>query len=47
MAKKKRGPKPNHLHIDEDNWENAVKKTVQKEKPKEGFPKDKKTPKSD
>lgn len=36
MAKKdksKPGPKPNHLKIDGD-WKDAVKKAVQKKKPK-------------
>ncbi len=41
MAKKskkgKRGPKPNRLKFD-DNWENAVKKGIQKVKPKKGWP---------
>ncbi len=40
-GKEKPGPKPNHLKIDE-NWENAVKKAVQKKKPKNGWPKKKK-----
>jgi hypothetical protein len=39
--KKKPGPKPNHLQID-GNWENAVKKAVKKEKPKDGWPEGKK-----
>ena len=37
--KKKRGPKPNHLKIDDENWEDAVKKAIQKKKPKNGWPK--------
>lgn len=37
--KKKRGPKPNHLQLDDENWENAVKKAIQKKKPKKGWPK--------
>lgn len=46
--KKKRGPKPNHLNIDDENWENAVKKAVLKKKPKGGWPKKhKKTTKSE
>ena len=36
---KKKGRDPNHLQIDE-NWENAVKKAIQKEKPEEGWPKE-------
>ncbi len=36
--KGKRGPKPNHLKFD-DNWENGVKKAIQKKKPKGGWPK--------
>jgi hypothetical protein len=41
MTNKKRlkqGPKPNHLKIDADNWEDAVKKAIRKGKPKEGWP---------
>ena len=50
MAKKKkpskaRGPKPNPLIIDDENWENAVKKAVQKKKPKDGWPKKGEKPK--
>ena len=36
---KKRGPKPNHLKIDEENWEDAAKKAILKKKPKGGWPK--------
>jgi len=36
---KKRGPKPNHLKIDEENWVDAVKTAIQKQKTKEGWPK--------
>ena len=41
--KKKRspGPKPEHLKLEGD-WEDAVKKAIHKEKPKEGWPDDKK-----
>ena len=40
---KRRGPKPDHLVINEENWENALKKAIKKKKPKEGWPdKDKK-----
>ena len=35
----KTGPKPDHLKIDGD-WEDAMKKAMGKEKPKEGWPKD-------
>lgn len=35
---KKRGPKTNHLKIDE-GWEDAVKTAIQKKKPKDGWPK--------
>jgi len=43
MKKKrqKRGPKPNHLQLDNENWEDAVKKAVLKKKPKDGWPKEK------
>ena len=34
----KRGPKTERLKIDE-NWENSIKKAIQKEKPKDGWPK--------
>ena len=42
MAKKKkskRGPKPEMLKFEDENFENAVKKAIQKKKPKEGWPK--------
>ena len=45
MAKRKKqhGPKSTKLKIDKENWEDAVKKAIQKEKPKDGCPdKDKK-----
>jgi len=35
--KKQRGPKPNHLKIDMENWEDAVGKALRKEKPPEGW----------
>lgn len=40
MKKKreKRGPEPENLKIDEDNWKNAVKKAITKKKPKDGWP---------
>lgn len=36
---KKRGRKLNHLQLDEENWENAVKRAVLKKKPANGWPK--------
>jgi len=36
---KKRGPKPNRLKLDNENWENAAKRAIQKVKPKKGWPK--------
>lgn len=40
MTKKrdKPGPDPENLKIDEDSWENAVKKAITKKKPKDGWP---------
>jgi hypothetical protein len=43
-SKKKPGPEPDHLKIESD-WEEAVKKALTKEKPKEGWPDDKDKPK--
>jgi hypothetical protein len=40
-SKKKKltpGPKPDVLKIDED-WQDAIKKSLQKKKPSEGWPK--------
>lgn len=34
----KRGPKPETVKIDED-WKEAIKKSLRKKKPKEGWPK--------
>lgn len=34
----KRGPKPETVKI-EENWEKAVKKSLKKKKPKDGWPK--------
>ncbi len=34
----KRGPKPDHLKV-EGNWKEAVKKSLTKKKPPEGWPK--------
>jgi hypothetical protein len=39
-APSKRGPKADTLKI-EGNWEDAVKKTLGKKKPSEGWPKEK------
>lgn len=36
-SKRKPGPEPDHLKIDDD-WEDAAKKAVKKERPKEGWP---------
>lgn len=36
--KPKRGPRPETIKIGED-WKEAVKKSLQKKKPKEGWPK--------
>jgi hypothetical protein len=41
----KPGPKPDRLKIEED-WENAIKKALRKERPQEGWPEPEK-PKSD
>jgi hypothetical protein len=40
----KPGPKPHHLKLEGD-WEQAMKKVLKKEKPKEGWPEDKDKPK--
>ena len=40
---KKPGPDPDHLEIDDD-WESAVKKTLEKKRPADGWP-DKKSKK--
>ena len=37
--KEKRGPKPDRVKIDE-NWEDAVKKALEKKRPEEGWAKD-------
>jgi hypothetical protein len=36
--KPKCGPKPNHLKIDMENWEEAIGKALRTEKPKDGWP---------
>lgn len=38
--KRKSGPKPEKVKI-EGQWEDSVEKALQKERPKEGWPKDK------
>ena len=38
-GKKKTGPKPDHLQLDDESWETALKKAIKKKKPKEGWPK--------
>ncbi|MGD9109549.1 MAG: hypothetical protein PVG93_01290 [Phycisphaerales bacterium] len=38
---KKHGPSPEHVKINGD-WEDAVGKALKKEKPKDGWPKNKK-----
>ena len=35
--KRKPGPEPDHLKIDDD-WEDAAKKAIKKERPIEGWP---------
>jgi hypothetical protein len=40
----KPGPKPDHLKL-EGYWEEAMKKALKKEKPKEGWPDEKDKPK--
>ncbi len=39
----KPGPKPKHVKIEGD-WEDAVKKALEKERPEEGWPKDDEKP---
>jgi len=38
-SKKPRGPEPDRLKLEGD-WKNAVKKSLAKKKPTEGWPKD-------
>jgi len=38
-TRKKRGPKPNYLRLDDENWEDALKKAITKKKPEKGWPK--------
>lgn len=42
---KRRGPPPDRLKI-EDDWEEAIKKALRKERPKDGWPKPPKPGKS-
>ena len=37
--KKQSGPKPDHLKLDEDSWQDAMGKAMKKKRPKEGWPK--------
>lgn len=37
--KKKPGPAPDHVKLDDENWEEAISKAVKKPKPAEGWPK--------
>lgn len=39
LEKDKSGPKPETVKLD-GPWENSVEKALQKERPKEGWPKD-------
>ena len=43
-GKKQRGPKADHLKLDEENWESALKKAISKKKPASGWPKRAKKP---
>lgn len=36
--KKPRGPEPDRLHLDEEDWERAVKKALKKPRPEGGWP---------
>lgn len=42
----KPGPEPDRLKLDEADWEKAVERALRKKRPKEGWPKDEKRPKS-
>ena len=33
------GPDPEHLKLDEDDWKEAAKKALKKERPEDGWPK--------
>lgn len=45
-APKKTGPKPDTVKIEGD-WEDAVGKALEKKRPKEGWPKPEKNPKTE
>jgi len=36
--KRKRGPKPDRLVIETEEWQDAVQKAVKKKRPKDGWP---------
>ena len=38
-AKKKPGPVPDRVKLDEPDWEEAIDKALKKERPPEGWPK--------
>ena len=47
MKKPKPGPVPDHLRVERDDWEDAVKKALDKKRPPSGWPKpEKPAPKS-
>lgn len=39
--KKKPGPAPDHVKLDDEDWEEAIGKAIKKPKPAEGWPKPK------
>lgn len=39
-SEKRPGPDPERLRIEEEDWENAVKRAIKREKPAEGWPED-------
>jgi hypothetical protein len=39
QAPKKRGPKPEVLKIEDIDWKDAIKKSLEKKPPAEGWPK--------
>lgn len=42
--KRKSGPEPDRLKIDDMSWQEAMGKAIEKEKPKEGWPEPEKKP---
>lgn len=44
--KKKPGPEPDRLRLDEQDWEEAVKRGLKKKRPKDGWPDEQKGEKS-